>query len=450
MGTTTHGKELSARLAKRLNVGESVYFSEGKQYRTRETPDGRWVAKVRRIENGRLTTFPVKSFRAPDEAVAYCESTRPENRRKVGQAVVKSTGRKPSEMTVQGLYEYCRQHRWKRLSGKRITEKESRWRNHIEPYWGTWPLSTVRRSAAQEWVSEKEAELSDGKGLSQLAECRFDLIGYFETAIKFEFYEFANPFEGLDFTAPKRRTRTTIESTDYALILEVMGELVDASLACRWVVDAFTLALLTGMRQGEVLGLRGTSIDLRQKAILVDRAVARNARELDEDGLPHGESKPLALSYPKGGTPDDPRARFVAIPDQLLPLAARLKEQGGGLLFGSEDGKPKQPARFQTAWDTLRSRLGDVRRAEATRWKALNAVIDSAAQKTRKLPDVWEKIDFRDTRNAFASFAAERGIPEPTRMALMGHLGSTVTFRSYTDLTTKAFQDAQRRLSKGW
>ena len=441
-------KKLTSGLKGKLNTGENVYFSSAAQYVTKATPNGRWVAKVRRNERGRLIKFPVKSYEKASDAVAYCISTRPENRKAsgVGQVLVKSAG---AVHTVTDLYEYCRKHSWKKLSERRKAEKQSRWKNHLEPYWGAWPLSTIRRSAAQEWVTDAEAALKDGNGLSQLAQCRFDMIGYLDTAIKMDFFEIANPFKDLDSTPPTPRIRVTIESQTFAGVFRALDLLVEEKQVLQWTADMFAIALLTGMREGEILGLRSHCIDTERKAILVNRALARNARSLDESGAVEGEVQAQGLWYPKGGSQVDPKSRYVAIPDQLIPTMRRL-QACEGLVFGTEDGKLKQIARFRTAWTTLRKRMSDVAKGKQTRWSAINGVIDTLVHEGFKLEDVWSKVEFRDTRNSFASYAAEVGVPEPTRMAIMGHEGSTVTFRSYTDLTSGAFVDAQERLSKGW
>ncbi len=407
--------------------------------------------KVRRTERGRPVRFPVKSFAKPEDAVKYAESTRPENRKEggIGQVLVKSSTNDGIH-TVGDLYEYCRAHTWKNLSRVRASAKEGRWKNHIEPYWGEWPLQTVRRRHAQEWVTEMEAKLQGEKGLSQLKECRIDLGGYFKTAIDMEFFEMLNPFENLQSIAPSMRARTTMESQDFANVMFVLDCLVERGLLVRWIADMFTIGMLTGMRHGEVMALRGKRIDLEKKAVLVDRALRRHARHVDEDGVPYGDVVPQALSYPKRGTQAEPRYRWVAVPDQLLPIMKRLKENGDGLVFGTADGKLKQAANFRIAWTTLCSRMTLVAKGEKTDNKDLNSVITLAKQRKIHLPNVWDKIVFRDTRNSFASYAAEVGIPEPTRMGLMGHTGDTVTFKSYTDITTQAFKDAQRRLSGGW
>lgn len=405
---------------------------------------------MRRIERGRLVKFPVKSFERASDAIKYAESTRPDARKVAGtgQVVVKSPG---GINTVSDLYAYCKAHTWKRLSPVRIDNKESRWTNHIEPYWGPWPLSTVRHRHAQEWITEKEEALVDGKGLSQLGECRTDLIGYFRTAIKNEFYEWANPFEDLDFTAPLPRKHVTIESQQFADVLYALGLLVSKGLVLQWVADVFTLSLLTGMREGESMALRGHCINLERKAVLVNRSWSRKARNVDESGVPYGEVVTPALSFLKERDQFDSGDHWKAIPDPLLPLMTRLKDAAGnGLVFCTADGKLKEPTRFYEAFDTLRNRLDEVAKGEKTRWSLRNEVIEELRDAGVKLPDIWEAIVFRDTRNSFASYAAEVKIPEAIRMALMGHKGETVIMIKYTDLTTKGFLSAQEALSGGW
>jgi integrase len=429
MDAKESAKALSERLKRRLTTGESVYFSAGKQYKSAETPNGRWVVKVRRTERGRLTKFPVRSFGKPEEAVAYAESTRPENRKASGVGQVQTRpGAKVG--TVRDLYQYCRAHTWKSLSPKRRDLKESRWTNHLESYWGSWTLASVRRSAAQEWLTEKEDGLHEGKGLAQLNQSRIDMLGYFRVGIRMEFFEFSNPFEQLSFTPAPSRSRVTIESKRYADLFLTLSWLTERGLVLDWVSDMFQIGLLTGMREGEILALRGSCIDLDRKAILVNRALARKSRSLDERGIPYGEVRPQGIWFPKGGSSQNPKARYVPLPNQLLPTMDRLASTTDGLIFGTKDGKLKQLARFRTAWATMTRRLSEVSAHNRTTSNAVNEVINLVQRAKVQLPNCWEVITFRDSRNSFASYAAEVGVPEPTRMALMGHEGACVTFRS--------------------
>ena len=348
------------------------------------------------------------------------------------------------------LYEYCRKHHFKNLSPRRVNEKELRWEKHLREVWASWPLCTLRRPDAQEWVTDEEAKRADGKGLSQLSECRTDMHGYFQEAIKSGFFEYANPFQALAFIKPQGRQRTTIQSRDFNAVLTVAYMLVEAKLVAKWQIDAWAVSLLSGLRHGEVFALRHSSIDRDRKAILVDRAVAHRRRALNDDGVPVGDVLPIALWYVKGGSRQNPKSRYVPITDQLASVLDRMPSQPAGFVFASENGGLKQPKRCQDTFTNFRKRMNEVAKGSENRSSAMNAVIEEVRERDLKLPDVFDRIQYRDSRNSFLSYAAEVGVPDPTCMALAGHAGTTTLFRNYQDLTTTAFEQARTKLSDGW
>lgn len=67
-----------------------------------------------------------------------------------------------------------------------------------------------------------------------------------------------------------------------------------------------------------------------------------------------------------------------------------------------------------------------------------------------QFPPLFADIDFRDTRNSFASYMNERNISQATRGHILGHGGGSLTNNVYTVVTTTDFQDARKRLTDGW
>jgi hypothetical protein len=79
-----------------------------------------------------------------------------------------------------------------------------------------------------------------------------------------------------------------------------------------------------------------------------------------------------------------------------------------------------------------------------------NPLVEEARRDPRlRLPDVFGDIDYRDTRNSFASYTNELGLSQATREHVLGH-GGGLTNTVYTEITSRAFQDARKRLSRGW
>ena len=443
--------ELPERVRRDLLIGETIYHSTAACHRSTKHPEGKWVGQVRRTENGRLIKYPVKAFASPQLALAYVKSLRPNA---TGRVFAAAQG----EATVADLFEFVKKHKWKRLSPKRIALKESRWRLHIEPFWGLWSLTQVTRRAAQEWVTDIEASIAAGKagtlGQPQFSECRMDLHGMFDALGIFDerFEERKNPFADLECLAREQRHRVCIESQQFAAIELACSLLVAERLCTDWVVGMFLTALLSGLRLGEVLALCREQIDFSSGAIRVDRAVREQDRELDSRTMtPAGPIQRVAVNLPKGD-----KIRVVPISDQLAAILRsfcnRPCVEGAkwNLVFPSETGCPKEHTRLTGAFNTLCKRLDELAKktAHGGRGWPRNPLIEEF--RCVSLPDVWNTIVFRDTRNSFASYAEEAGIPQATREAILGHGAKGVTNKHYTDVTTKGFQDSRQRLTEGW
>lgn len=463
-------KILPDRIHRELRKGETIYHSVLACHVSKKHPEGKWVAQVRRDEKGKLVKYPVKAFATPKEALDYVKSIRPNER-----GVVEAARRR--EPTVADLYEFVRSHRQKRISESTKAGKESRWRLHIEPEWAEWPLSKVTRRSAQEWVTVVEERIASGEagtlGIGQLEKVRTDLHSLFESLPSFspDYEDRRNPFADLDFIARPPRAKVTIESQHFAAIHHACRRFADDGLCLPWVVEIFLTSLFSGLRQGEVLALCSDQLDFVNNAIFVDRALRRTSRSIDpKTRLEIGNVQRQAISYPKGGSATNDKTRAVPMTDEiamiLMPVAARAKSGGEGwkLLWAGETGLPKEINRFRQGWRTLRERLDELAKLapignqgewpelpKRQGWAKNGLVAEARDCEELRIPDIFAEIDFRDTRNSFASYMNEVGLSQATREQFLGHSGhAALTNKTYTVITSRTFKDAQVRLSKGW
>jgi integrase len=461
-------KELPDRIHRELRKGETIYHSTMACHVSAKYPEGKWIGQVRREEKGKLVKYPVKGYGTPKEALDYVKSLRPDAR---GRVRVEKRG----EPTVADLYEYVTKQRQKRNTEYTKKGKETRWRLHIEPEWGHMPLSKVTRRAAHEWITEVETRIENGQtgdfGLGQLEKVRIDLHTLFEALDSFssDYEDRKNPFGGLDYSTRPPRQKVTIESQHFPAIHYVCQRLVEEGLVTDWISTMFMTSLLSGLRQGETVALCRDQLDFKNGAIVVDRAMRRTARAIDpKTRLETGPVLRHAMNLPKGGTPANNKTRVVPMTDQLarilLPLWKQPSTAGNwDLLWPSTAGTLKEMALFRTVWQTLMKRLHEVATLapithEAGPWPEIpklrgwtrNPLIEEARRNPAvRLPDVFGDIDYRDTRNSFASYMNEVGLSQATREHILGHANGLTNF-TYTEVTSKAFQDARKRLSKGW
>jgi len=450
--------ELPDRIRRELRKGESIFHSLNACHVSAKYPNGKWVGEVRRSENGRLVKYPRKAFATPQLALAYVKSVRPDERGHVHSAA-------QGEPTVADLYDYVSQNLWTNIGPKRQALKESRWRLHLEPYWGGWSISQVSKRAAQEWVTETQKTIAAGRagklGLPQFSQCRMDMHGLFEALDSFDerLGDKRNPFASLTFQSPEARARVSIESQHFPGVDYACRRLVEEGLITDWVAAQFLTSLFGGLRLGEVMALCVDQIDFEHGIIIVDRAM----REQDQDILdprkrdargrmmPEGPVRRIAVNLPKGD-----KVRLVPMSDQLAailrPWTKKPKIDGARwhFLFPSENGTMREQTRQTLAFATLCKRMGELASRESLtgRGWARNPLIQEF--RSVALPEVWDVIVYRDTRNSFSSYAEEVGVPQATREAIMGHGAIGVTNRFYTDVTSKLLQDARQLLTQGW
>ncbi|MBX3110128.1 MAG: tyrosine-type recombinase/integrase [Fimbriimonadaceae bacterium] len=374
------------------------------------------------------------------------------------------------------LYEFVKQHRQKRIGERTKEGKEARWQRYIEPAWGDCPISLVTRRSAQEWVTELEDQIESGQagtlGLAQLEGIRTDLHALFESLDSFspDYEDRKNPFAGLEFTPRPPRAKVTIESSAFAAVHNACSTFASEGLCTPWIAEMFLTSLLAGLRQGETLALCADQLDFENGAITVDRSMRRKSRAIDpRTRLEVGGIERQAIHLPKGGTPSNTKTRTVPMTDQLAGILqkavsrSRTNVSGWDLVWPGETGKLRELTRVNTAWQTLRKRLNELAvlaplahngnrwpEPEGARgWQKNPLVAKARADASLRLPDIFGDIDYRDTRNSFASYMNEVGISQATREHLLGH-GGGLTNTVYTVTTSAAFQDARTRLTQGW
>jgi integrase len=354
--------------------------------------------------------------------------------------------------------------------------KAMRWRIYIEPEWGDYPVSQVTRRAAQDWITEVEGQIANGElgtfGLPHFQKVRSDLHTLFESMATFSstYEDRNNPFAGLDFTPPPPRAKVTMESQFFGGLAAACRHFVAEELCTGWIAEMFLTSLFAGLREGEVMALCRDQLDFKNGAIVIDRALRRDSRAIDpKTRLEFGAVVPQAMNLPKGGSPTRNKTRVVPMSDQLAEILEKVFERRGALnsewdlLWPSQKGDMRALGRFRHAWGTLRARLHEVAIYaplvhEGGKWPEVpkrqgwprNSYIDVArADAQRRLPDIFANIDFRDTRNSFASYMNELDLSQATREHILGH-GGGLTNTVYTVITSAAHQNARQRITNGW
>jgi integrase len=152
-----------------------------------------------------------------------------------------------------------------------------------------------------------------------------------------------------------------------------------------------TLCLYTGIRIGEVCGLRWSDIDFESRNLHVRRTVQR----IRDDG---GERKTrVAILTPKSVT----SARSIPLPDFLMAVLREHQPTIASEYILSRDGSPAEPRTIQY------------------RFKNLLAAADV------------KEVNFHTTRHTFVAWALENSFDVKTLSEILGHASPVVTLNKY-------------------
>ncbi|MGN9812024.1 tyrosine-type recombinase/integrase [Micromonospora sp. BQ11] len=159
----------------------------------------------------------------------------------------------------------------------------------------------------------------------------------------------------------------------------------------------FVLALVTGLRRAELLGLRWSDVDLSGKALFVRQTLQRTERGMEfVPPKTHRSSRPLPLSALAVRVLESQRVRQAK-----ERLAAGEVWSDHGLVFASTIGTPMEPRNVNRRFEQLRAAAG----------------LD------------W--LHLHDLRHAFATFLLDQGEELRTVMELLRHSTIRMTADTY-------------------
>ncbi len=166
------------------------------------------------------------------------------------------------------------------------------------------------------------------------------------------------------------------------------------------VYEMYYIELATGLRRGELLGLKWEDIDMKQGIIRVRRQIARINGKIVEAPLK------TKNSY-----------RTVTISPQAIEVLNQQKvKTNDEYVFPSSNGGPISP-------DSVNNMLG--------------RVLERA-----RIP----KVRFHDLRHTFATLALQNGVDIKTVSGMLGHFSAGFTLDTYAHVTTAAQKEAAQTM----
>ena len=168
--------------------------------------------------------------------------------------------------------------------------------------------------------------------------------------------------------------------------------------------DLFYLELMTGLRRGEICGLKWSDFDEEEGTLSIERTV--NYR--------NGE---LII----GETKTDEGTRVIILPMSAVDMLIERRESAVTEWVFPRFTNPLQPISPNYVYQRLQDLLD-----------SLNI----------------KRMAFHDLRHTFATHAAKNGIDPKTLSGLLGHTNASFTLDTYTHVTTEMQRNASRVTDK--
>ena len=169
--------------------------------------------------------------------------------------------------------------------------------------------------------------------------------------------------------------------------------------------DFFYTECMTGLRRGEICGLKWSDIDFENRRLRVERSLSA----VTNGKIQIGETKTGAGK------------RTIVLPPTLAALLAKRKENALNEWVFYNPRNPNLPMNPAAAYQKLHTIL-----------------------KNAELP----RIRFHNLRHTFATMALENGMDIKTLSAMIGHVSAETTLNIYSHITDTMQQQAAARIDR--
>ena len=273
--------------------------------------------------------------------------------------------------------------------------------NHIKPNIGDIPIEKLTSLQLQKFyrllltegrIPRIESE-KQPKGLSAKTVRNINQVisSAMDMAVRHKLI-LSNPTEGCELPKVEHREMKTLPAEQLGAFLREAKE--------SGVYELYYMDLATGLRRGELLGLKWEDIDLQNGIIHVRRQVAR----VD------GEVKELPLKTKNS-------YRNISISQDAVAMLTEMEaHRSSDYVFPSSTGGPISPDSVNNMLHRVLKRAG--------------------------LPS----IRFHDLRHTFATLALQNGVDIKTVSGMLGHFSAGFTLDTYAHVTTSAQKEAARTM----
>lgn len=291
---------------------------------------------------------------------------------------------------------------------------------HINPQIGKMQVSTITKLVIQRLLNTMQ---KSGLSANTLAKTKAILYSVFKEAMENRMISY-NPCENITIKRDKNERRVLSYEEQKKFLESISGSRYE---------PLCLLGLSTGLRIGELSGLRWSDINFDEKTLTVERTYIY-LHDVEKHQMRD------VFHSPKTKT----SCRTIRLLDSILEMLkqhqinqagekARLGdawqpiEDGEDLVFTTKNGKPVRGLNVAETLDHYVMRINELEEREAF--------------KEGRDPVIFERITPHTLRHTFATRAFESGIPPKVVQQILGHSSLEMTMDLYTHVT----EDVQSR-----
>lgn len=310
----------------------------------------------------------------------------------------------PGRITVA---EYLRQwlsvHAKANTAPKTFRRYEQLIRVHVVPVVGSIPLTKLRPLHIQEVYTQV---LQKGLSAQTALHCHRVFREALQHALKWQLIP-RNPADSVQPPRPQRYEIPALGPDEVKRLLAVADETPYGAV--------IYLALMTGLRQGELLGLRWQDVDVEASVLHVRQTCQWLPREgfIFRQPKTHRGTRPVALSR---ATVERLRQHRLEQLEERLGVGPAY--QDNGLVFTNTLGAPIHPTNLRKVWLQIIDRTG------------------------------LGRLRFHDLRHAHASLLLQQGIHPKIVSERLGHSTVGITLDIYSHVVPSLQVEAANRLDE--
>lgn len=312
-------------------------------------------------------------------------------------------------MTVDEWFQYWIVHYKEGIvSDNTVKNYRNRYKINVKNAIGDLKIEEVRKLDCQEIINDMFDSGKYSPGTIELAQITMHAI--FKGAVEND-YLLKNPAQGLLMRRTEEKEERRVLSTDEEEIFRTYasGTMYDY---------AYFLALETGLRQGEIGGLKWEDINFEHKTILVNRTLLQ---ESSKGGFHFGTPKTRTSrrTIPLTNAAVEILKQQSVKQTKLMARSRNWDQNWNGLVFTTVNGKPVGNSTFREMMMKIIKNINIDRKAEAK---------DGTFEEFRH-------AYMHALRHTFATRCIESGMQPKVLQKIMGHSTLSVTMDLYVHVS---------------